>query len=504
MPQTNATHSRLLLPVLLTGIFMGILDVFIVNVAAPSIRTDLGATDSDVQWFVGAYVLVFAVTLITGGRVGDVAGRRRTFKAGLALFSAASAACALAPSPAVLIASRAVQGFGAALLWPQVLSVIQVEFAPDQRPSKLAALGGVQGLAATVAQIVGGALIGLDLFGLGWRWVFLVNIPFGVAALLLADQSIPESRSPSARRLDLPGVALATALLLLVVTPLVEGRELGWPVWLLGAAVLAAPLAIAFVALERRIAARGGSPLVEFRLFAERAYRLGSAAMFIVYFIVANFLLIAIYLQDGAGLSAIESGLLFTPLAVAYSSASLLGPRLLARTNGRLPLFGALFAAAGLTASSLVVDGSGGELHILPLAFAFIVFGTGMGLFIPTSINLVLRQVPTDDAGAASGMLSTIQQVGNTVGIATVGTVFFAALGTGTPVDYDHAFAIATGLQVLAALCGAALIWRLLSAAPARTDSPPSPGRSTSVRRDGSRIRRAPERVPMPAPSRSR
>jgi EmrB/QacA subfamily drug resistance transporter len=502
--ESDTRHSRLLLPVLLTGIFMGILDVFIVNVGAPSIRADLGASDSDVQWFVGAYVLVFAVTLITGGRVGDVAGRRRTFKAGLALFTVASAACAAAPTPATLIGARAVQGFGAALLWPQVLSVIQVEFAPDQRPSKLAALGGVQGLAAVVAQIVGGSLIALDAFGLGWRWVFLVNVPVGIAALLLSNRAIPESRSPSARRLDLPGVALATALLLLVVTPLVEGRDLGWPVWLLAAPALAVPAAIAFVTLERRVAARGGSPLVEFRLFAERGYRLGSAAMFIVYFVVANFLLIAIYLQDGAGLSAIESGLLFTPLAVAYSTASLLGPRLLARTNGRLPMIGALFAAAGLTASGLVVDSSGGELHALPLGLAFIAFGTGMGLFIPTSINLVLRQVPTDDAGAASGMLSTIQQVGNTIGIAAVGTVFFGLLGTGTPVDYDHAFAIASGLQVLAALAGAALIWRLISPAPARMDSPPSPGRSTSDRHDGSRTRRAPRPAPAPAPSRSR
>ena len=203
METDTNTRSRLLLPVLLTGIFMAILDVFIVNVAAPSIRADLGATDSDVQWVVGAFVLVFAVTLITGGRLGDVVGRRRAFKAGLAIFTAASAACAEAPTAAVLIAARAVQGFGAALLWPQVLSVIQVEFEPRERPAKLAALGAVQGMAAISGQIIGGGLISIDALGLGWRWVFLVNIPVGLATLALSDRAIPESRSPSARRLDL-------------------------------------------------------------------------------------------------------------------------------------------------------------------------------------------------------------------------------------------------------------------------------------------------------------
>jgi EmrB/QacA subfamily drug resistance transporter len=504
MEKDTATHSRLLLPVLLTGIFMGILDVFIVNVAAPSIRADLGASDSDVQWIVGAYVLVFAVTLITGGRLGDVAGRRRTFKAGLALFAAASAACALAPTAAVLIAARALQGFGAALLWPQVLSVIQVEFEPRERPSKIAALGAVQGMAAIAGQIVGGGLIAVDALGLGWRWVFLVNVPVGLLALALSDRAIPESRSPSARRLDLPGVALASLLLLLIVAPLVEGRDLGWPVWLAGAAALAIPVAIAFVAVERRIESRGGAPLVEFHLFEERGFRLGTAALLIVYTIVSVFLLIAIYLQDGLGLSAIDSGLVFTPLAVSYATASLLGPRLMARANGRLPLIGALVVATGLTGMGLVADSAGGHLDLVGLGVAFVVFGAGMGLLLPTAINVVLSRVPTDEAGAASGMLATIQQGGNAIGIAALGSVFFGAVGPGAAGDYAHAFAIATGLQVLAALAGAALLWRLVSAAPVRTDSPPSPCRSTSARRDGSRTRRARRPAPMPAPSRSR
>ena len=263
-------------------------------------------------------------------------------------------------------------------------------------------------------------------------------------------------------------------------------------------------MAAAFAAVERRIEARGGAPLVEFRLFAERGYRLGTAALFIVYLIISNFLLIAIYLQDGLGLSAIDSGLLFTPLAVSYATASLLGPRLMERANGRLPLIGALVGAAGLTASSLVADAAGGQLDAVGLSAAFVVFGGGMGLLIPTAINVVLREVPTDDAGAASGVLSTVQLVGNAMGIAALGSVFFGTVGAGSAADYAHAFALATGLQVVAALAGAALLWRLVSAAPARTDSPPSPGRSTSAHRDGSRTRRAPRRVPTPAPSRSR
>src|SRR3954468_11954071 len=243
-----ARHSPWLLPVLFAPAFMVILDVFIVNVTAPSLRTDLGATDSDLQWVVAAYLLTYALSLITGGRLGDVFGRRRLFKFGIAGFTVTSALCAAAPDPTTLIIARLLQGFGGAAMWPQVLSIIQVEFSPAERPKALGFQGLVQGLAAISGQIVGGGLIAPDALGPGWRSVFLINIPVGLIALLAADKLIPESRSETARRLDLVGVGLATLTLSLVMIPAVEGRELGWPTWTFACFALAPITAALFVA----------------------------------------------------------------------------------------------------------------------------------------------------------------------------------------------------------------------------------------------------------------
>src|SRR4051794_5309762 len=199
---------RLMLPVLFAPIFMVILDVFIVNVAAPSLQGDLGASQSAIQWVVAAYLLTYSIALITGGRLGDVVGRRRMFRIGVAGFTAASALCAAAPSTGALIAGRLLQGFAGAAMWPQVLSIIQVELAAHERPRAFGLQGLVQGLAAIAGQIVGGGLIALDVLGLGWRSVFLINVPVGIVALLAAGRVIPESRSETARRLDFLGVGL--------------------------------------------------------------------------------------------------------------------------------------------------------------------------------------------------------------------------------------------------------------------------------------------------------
>src|SRR4051794_22320812 len=267
---TRDNHSRLLLPVLFIGAFMYILDVFIVYVATPSLRSELGASASDVQWVVGGYVLTFAVALITGGRLGDIFGRRRIFRVGLVGFTLASALCAAAPSPGALIAARVVQGLAAALLWPQVLSIIQVEFALQERARPLAMLGVVAGLGAMSGQIIGGALIGIDALGLGWRWVFIVNLPLGLAALVLSGRAIPESRSSRAPRLDLRGVALGSLLLAMIAVPIIQGRELGWPLWAFAVLAAAIPVGWLFVSLERSVAAGGGPPPVEVRPFPAR------------------------------------------------------------------------------------------------------------------------------------------------------------------------------------------------------------------------------------------
>ena len=306
------------------------------------------------------------------------------------------------------------------------------------------------------------------MLGLGWRAVFLLNVPVGLAALVAAGRIVPESRSATARGLDLTGVALGTLALALVMVPAVEGRELGWPAWGFAALAAAVPCAALFVRAERRIGARGGTPLAELRLFEARAFRVGVLSAVILYFVVSFFLLLSIYLQEGLGLSAIDSGLAFTPLAIAFVAASLAGPRLAAGVRDRLPQVGAATAAAGLVATAAVVTGPAAGSVSLVLVLALLPVGAGMGLAVPTIIHLVLATVPAGDAGAASGMLTTAQQVGNALGVAVVGTVFFAALGGRSgPGAYGDALAVAMALQAVLALLSAALVARARERAPA-------------------------------------
>jgi EmrB/QacA subfamily drug resistance transporter len=474
MDETRATprpasQSPWLLPVLFAPVFMVILDVFIVNVAAPSLRADLGASDSDLQWVVAAYLLTYALSLITGGRLGDVFGRRRMFKFGIAAFTVASALCAAAPSPSALIVARLLQGFGGAAMWPQVLSIIQVEFSPAERPKALGFQGLVQGLAAIAGQIVGGGLIALDVLGLGWRSVFLINIPVGLVALLAADRLIPESRSETARRLDLLGVGLATLALSLVMIPAVEGRELGWPAWTFACFAAAIPAAAVFVAAERRIAARGGSPLVELNLFDTRGFRVGLVSATTLYFVISFFFLLGIYLQEGLGLSPLESGLAFTPIAIAFVTSSLTGPRLAEGLREYLPQAGATVAGLGLLTTIFAVQATGGGPLSAWLILAMVPVGAGMGLAIPPLIHLVLRAVPPSDAGAASGTMVTAQQIGNALGVAIVGTVFFSELGSGTSTAaFGDAFSMSLAVQAAFALAAAALVSRARQSAPER------------------------------------
>jgi EmrB/QacA subfamily drug resistance transporter len=458
---TPARRSRWFLPVLFAPVFMVIVDIFIVNVTAPSLRTDIGASASELQWIVAAYLLTYALSLITGGRLGDVLGRRRMFKAGVAGFTFASVLCAAAPSPGALIVARLLQGFGGAAMWPQVLSIIQVEFSPAERPKAFGVQGLVQGLGAVTAQIIGGGLIALDLLGLGWRWVFLVNVPVGAVALIAANRVLPESRSETTRRLDLAGVALATLALSLVMIPAVEGRELGWPAWTFAAFAAAIPAAALFVAAERRIAARGGSPLVELGLFEARGFRVGLLSATVLYFVISFFFLLAIYLQQGLGLSALDSGLAFTPIAVAFVASSLTGPRLADGAREHLPQVGATIAALGLITTIVAVEATGNGSVSAWLILSMVPVGAGMGLAIPPLINLVLRAVPQSEAGAASGTLVTSQQLGNALGVASIGTIFFAELGSGTgAAAYGDAFALSLAIQAAFALAAAALVSR--------------------------------------------
>jgi EmrB/QacA subfamily drug resistance transporter len=459
MPATQPRRGAVLATVL-TAMFMAVLDVFIVNVANPAIQRDLDAPASAIEWIVAGYVLAYAVMLITGGRLGDAFGRRRMFRAGVSLFTVASAACAAAPSVGALIAARVVQGLGAALMQPQVYSIVQVEFAAHERPRAFALMGTVMGGASIAGQLIGGALIALA----DWRAVFAINLPVGLACVVVAGRIIPESRAEHARRLDLRGVLLGTIALLLVVAPVVQGREAGWPWWVPAAVAAAVPVGALFVAHERALIARGGAPLVDLDLFARPAFRRGIALVLVFWMAVpVYFLALAQYLQLGHGMSPILSGVVFTPLAVAFFFASLAGPKLALRPwpRDRVMAYGALMTVFGALLGAAVVGSAGDALPTVPLLVALTIMGTGQGFVMPGALAAALHGVPVASAGSASGVVTTTQQTAAVLGVALGGTLFFGLAGDPPSASgFGDALAAMGAWTAAGALVAAALAWR--------------------------------------------
>jgi EmrB/QacA subfamily drug resistance transporter len=463
-------HSQALtMAVLMAGTFVFVLDFFIVNVAIPSTQAELGASDSQIQLVVATYAIAISSLLILGGRLGDLFGRRRLFMGGLALFTASSALCGAAPGIEVLLVGRALQGVGAALFAPQVLSIIGVTFDGDERRRAVTTYGLTMGLAAAGGQLIGGALIALNLFHLDWRTCYLVNVPIGIAALAVAPRAIAESRSAGSRRLDFLGAALAGATLVAIVLPLVEGQRQGWPAWTFISLAAAVPLALAFGLRQRRLAATGGAPLVHPDLFRERAFTVGVLASVVFYAGMASFFLVlAVYLQEGMGLSALDSGLVFTALASGYLVASAGAEALAPRFGRQVLAAGGIVRAVALAGLALTVGaiGTGGSPLLLVPALA--VDGLGMGLLTAPLVATVVGGMDPRHAGAASGVLSTAQQVGNTIGVAAIGAIFYGAIGP----DGDYAGAFELALITVAAVCLAvAALVQLLPGRPAPSDS---------------------------------
>src|SRR6201996_1301044 len=344
----EAGPSRAALPVLLAGTFISLLDFFIVNVALPDTQRTLHAGPSAIQFIVAGYGLALAAGLITAGRLGDLYGRRRLYVIGLSLFTIASAACGLAPSATFLVAARVVQGGAAALLMPQILGIISTIYTGPRRAKAFTAYAMAIGFGAVFGQLIGGVLIRLDVAGLGWRTIFLINVPIGVAAALLAPRVVPESKAPGAARIDLVGTVLLSLGLVAIVLPLVEGQQQGWPAWTFGCLAASVPLLAGFALYQRRLAARGGSPLINLALFRERAFCAGVVTNVVYQMMMASFFLVlALYLQDGRGLSALESGLIFLPLGLGYFAASAVSPKVAARLGRQVLALGALIVAAG-------------------------------------------------------------------------------------------------------------------------------------------------------------
>jgi EmrB/QacA subfamily drug resistance transporter len=426
--------------VVLVGMCMPMLDAFIVNVSIPSIQHGLHANGAEVQLVVAGYQLAFAAGLVTGGRLGDLFGRRRLFAIGMALFTVTSIACGVAPTAIFLIVARVLQGLAASLLFPQVLSIINVTYTGSSRARAFTVYGIAVGLASVSGQLIGGLLINADILGLGWRSCFLVNAPIGIITLAVLFRVVPESRSEQARRLDLTGATLITLGVALLVLPLIEGRELGWPAWAwvcLGLAVLVLGVAAAH---QRRRTESGRDPLLDLRLFTERAFDLGLLIVLVYYASTASFFLVlALYLQEGLGMGALESGLMFTTFGVGFFVASMLSQGLAKRLGNQALALGAVIRVVALGVLAVVVstaDVSGTPAVLIP---ALVVDGVGMGFTMAPLIARVLAGIRPELVGNASGVFATVQQVAAALGVAIIGIIFYGALtgGTGT---YSGAF----------------------------------------------------------------
>ena len=413
--------------VVLAGTFMTFLDFFIVNVALPSIQRDLHAGPAAVQLVIAGYGLSFAVGMISGGRLGDLYGRRRMFTVGLAMFTLTSAVCGLAPGTAFLVTARVLQGAAGALMTPQVLAILGTVYAGHRRDRAFAAYGLAMGIAGVLGQLLGGALIRADIGGSGWRGIFLINLPVGVIALLLVRRTVPESRGRRAR-LDLAGTALATAGLTAIVLPLIEGQQYGWPQWTWLSLAAAPVLLTGFVAHQLRRRARGRAPLVDPGLFRGRTFGVGSLAALTFSLVPPSFFFVlALYLQDGRRLTPLFSGVVFSAVGAGFFAAMLTATAITARLGRQILALGALVVAAG----SAALAGAASAMSSAGLLPGLVIAGFGIGMVLVPLSSTVLRGVDAQHAGAASGVLSTAQQVGGALGVAVVGVVFYRVLGAG-------------------------------------------------------------------------
>jgi MFS family permease len=463
-PATAARGRWLMLIVLLAGQFMALLDVTIVNVAMPTIGRTLRASGAELQLVVAGYTVSYAMMLITGARLGDLYGRRRMFLTGVAVFTVASLACGIAPGVGVLIGARFVQGAGAAAMMPQIMSVIQVRFDGAARARALSAYTAVLSSGFVAGQVLGGVLVTANLFGQTWRPVFLVNVPIGLAVLALVPRVVPadEVVAPGQRRrqLDLAGLAIAMPAVFGVVLPLMLGHQENWPGWVFACIALGLVLAAVFVGVERRIADRGGDPLLNLAVLRAPGLVPGLAAVAVLMITYGGFLFsFALHLQGGLGDSALRAGLTFAPCALVFGACGYFWRRLPAAWHHLLAPLGCLVAVGGYLAVASVLrsGGPGGAW----LQAGLIITGAALALGFSPLVTHALVRVPLRHAADASGLLTTTIQLGQAVGVATFGSLFLTLDSGHSAAVSGHALATTmswlAGTMLLAVVAGVPL-----------------------------------------------
>ncbi|MFD2467432.1 MFS transporter [Amycolatopsis silviterrae] len=471
-PVDSAVSTRpvLALATVLVAAVLVLADASIVNVAIPVLREDLGASFGQSQLIIAVYQICYAALLITGGRLGDLFGRRRLFVLGLTGFVLTSVACGLAPTPVFLIVARALQGATAALMFPQTLSVIQVAVPRERRPAAIAAFGITSAAATILGPLLSGAIIQLDLLGSSWRPSFLINLPIGAIGLLMAARYLPESRSEQAKKLDFGGVVLITAALAAAIVGLIEGKDQQWPAWAIGLIVASVPLFALFHWRCRAVQARTQSALVPPALWKDRGFVTGLIVYVLAYSCVLSFFLYqSITLQYGVGYTALQTGLTSTAYAVGTIAGYQIAVRVQKKVAGRTICFaGSALWTVGTAGILATVALTGDRLSGWYLLPALVVAGFGAGFMIGPLLGTILSGVHSSDAGAASGLLTTGQQVGGAVGIAVAGAVFLGALGTpgedGALHHYSGAFTAALILMTAVLAVNTVLV-RLLPSA---------------------------------------
>lgn len=414
------------LGVVLVAEIMDLVDATIVNIAAPSIQRELGGSASAVQWMLAGYTLAFAIGLITFGRLGDLVGRKRLFVIGAIGFTVASALCGLATSPELLIGSRVAQGLLGAVMIPQGFAILKAVFPPAEIGKAFSLFGPVMGLSAVAGPIIAGLLIDANWFDAGWRMIFWINVPIGILALVGALWFMPEVKTPGASRLDALGVILISLASGMLIYPLVQGRELGWPAWSIAMMVASVPVFVLFGWRERR----SGNPVIDPSLFRSRGYVAGLGVISTFFLAMAGFMLVFnLFTQLGLHYSPLKAGLAMVPFSIGIAIGAPLSAGVLAPRIGRKALqLGLLVTTGSMVALWLTLQATGSGTTVWHLVPSTLVAGIGSGMVFAPLFDIILASIDDQAAGSASGVLTAMQQFGGAIGVAVIGTIFFQLL----------------------------------------------------------------------------
>ena len=434
-------QKKLALLIVAFAFVMDLLDSTIVNIAIPSIQANLGASYAAIQWLVAGYALTFALLLITGGRMGDVFGYKKVFLFGVAGFTVMSLLAGIAPNALFLVIARLLQGAMAALMVPQVMSLMQVMYNPKERAGVMGMFGMLGGLAASLGPIVGGLIIKANMFGWDWRPIFLINLPVGIATIIAGMKYLPEGKSVHPLHLDIKGTLLIMAALSLLIFPLIEGRDLNWPLWTIVMIATAIPALWAFGAYETRKDKRDKSALIVPALFRIKSFMSGLGLNILVEsLMVGYFLTVTLTMQVGFGYSPLRAALTGVPTAIGMTIGFVaLGQKLLQKYGRNVLSIGAIIVTTGLTYTTWLVSHYGIGTVSWQFIPGFLLFGLGFSLLMIPMFSAALQDVDPGHAGAASGVLNAVQQVGGAIGIAIIGVIFFSQLGHGAFKSFDSA-----------------------------------------------------------------